>query len=60
MTFFHEAGLPESVRDWTKEFDSDLTNQNFDHQAFSRKYWHLLQCQNGAFLCLCIKWSDNV
>lgn len=40
-------GLPESVFDWTKEFDSDLANQNSNNQAFSRKYWRLLQCQNG-------------
>ncbi|XP_047971879.1 protein ENHANCED DISEASE RESISTANCE 2-like isoform X2 [Salvia hispanica] len=40
-------GPPESVYDWTKEFDSDLANQNSNNQAFSRKYWRLLQCQNG-------------
>ncbi|KAG8375166.1 hypothetical protein BUALT_Bualt10G0072100 [Buddleja alternifolia] len=40
-------GLPESVFDWTKELDSDLANQNSNNQAFSRKYWRLLQCQNG-------------
>ncbi|KAH6760887.1 ENHANCED DISEASE RESISTANCE 2 [Perilla frutescens var. hirtella] len=40
-------GPPESVFDWTKEFDSDLANQNSNNQAFSRKYWRLLQCQNG-------------
>ncbi|KAG6387801.1 hypothetical protein SASPL_152995 [Salvia splendens] len=38
---------PESVYDWTKEFDSDLVNQNSNNQAFSRKHWRLLQCQNG-------------
>ncbi|KAI3468558.1 hypothetical protein Pfo_025221 [Paulownia fortunei] len=38
---------PESVFDWTKELDSDLVNQNSNNQAFSRKYWRLLQCQNG-------------
>ncbi|XP_059275548.1 protein ENHANCED DISEASE RESISTANCE 2-like isoform X5 [Lycium ferocissimum] len=43
-------GLPESVVDWTKELDSDLSNQNSSNQAFSRKYWHLLQCQNGLRL----------
>lgn len=40
-------GPPESVFDWTTEFDSDLSNQNTNNQAFSRKYWRLLQCQNG-------------
>ncbi|KAI3453873.1 hypothetical protein Pfo_010535 [Paulownia fortunei] len=40
-------GPPESVFDWTKELDSDLPNQNSNNQAFSRKYWRLLQCQNG-------------
>ncbi|GFP98810.1 protein enhanced disease resistance 2 [Phtheirospermum japonicum] len=40
-------GPPESVFDWTKELDSDLANQNSNNQAFSRKYWRLLQCQNG-------------
>ncbi|CAA0812055.1 Protein ENHANCED DISEASE RESISTANCE 2 [Striga hermonthica] len=40
-------GPPESIFDWTKEVDSDLANQNSNNQAFSRKYWRLLQCQNG-------------
>ncbi|XP_057478160.1 protein ENHANCED DISEASE RESISTANCE 2-like isoform X1 [Actinidia eriantha] len=40
-------GLPESVFDWTMEIDSDLSNQNMNNQAFSRKHWRLLQCQNG-------------
>ncbi|XP_020549109.1 protein ENHANCED DISEASE RESISTANCE 2 isoform X1 [Sesamum indicum] len=40
-------GPPESVYDWTKELDTDFGNQNSDNQAFSRKYWRLLQCQNG-------------
>ncbi|KAL5794667.1 hypothetical protein ACOSP7_003261 [Xanthoceras sorbifolium] len=40
-------GLPESVPDWTREFDSQLSNQNAINQAFSRKHWRLLQCQNG-------------
>ncbi|KAL2525310.1 Protein ENHANCED DISEASE RESISTANCE 2 [Abeliophyllum distichum] len=40
-------GPPDSVFDWTKEIDSDLANQNSNNQAFSRKYWRLLQCQNG-------------
>lgn len=39
-------GPPESVFDWTKE-KSELANQNTDNQAFSRKHWRLLQCQNG-------------
>ncbi|XP_047971876.1 protein ENHANCED DISEASE RESISTANCE 2-like isoform X1 [Salvia hispanica] len=46
-TTIGNAGPPESVYDWTKEFDSDLANQNSNNQAFSRKYWRLLQCQNG-------------
>ncbi|EOY25290.1 hypothetical protein QUC31_009215 [Theobroma cacao] len=40
-------GLPDSVLDWTREFDSELSNQNANNQAFSRKHWRLLQCQNG-------------
>jgi hypothetical protein len=40
-------GPPDSVFDWTQEFDSELTNQNAKIQAFSRKHWRLLQCQNG-------------
>ncbi|KAK9274646.1 hypothetical protein L1049_021897 [Liquidambar formosana] len=40
-------GPPESVFDWTRELDSELSNQNADNQAFSRKHWRLLQCQNG-------------
>ncbi|XP_019152879.1 PREDICTED: protein ENHANCED DISEASE RESISTANCE 2 [Ipomoea nil] len=40
-------GPPESVFDWTKEIDTDLANQNANNQAFSRKFWRLLQCQNG-------------
>ncbi|KAF7829157.1 protein ENHANCED DISEASE RESISTANCE 2-like isoform X1 [Senna tora] len=40
-------GPPESVFDWTREVDSDLSNQNTNNQAFSRKHWRLLQCQNG-------------
>ncbi|XP_011018434.1 PREDICTED: protein ENHANCED DISEASE RESISTANCE 2-like [Populus euphratica] len=39
-------GPPASVFDWT-QLDSDLTNQNANNQAFSRKHWRLLQCQNG-------------
>ncbi|KHN11845.1 hypothetical protein glysoja_006298 [Glycine soja] len=38
---------PESVFDWTREIDSDLSNQNINNQAFSRKHWRLLQCQDG-------------
>ncbi|XP_040989084.1 protein ENHANCED DISEASE RESISTANCE 2-like isoform X1 [Juglans microcarpa x Juglans regia] len=40
-------GPPESVFDWTREFDSEFSNQNTNNQAFSRKHWRLLQCQNG-------------
>lgn len=40
------TGPPESVFDWTKE-KTDLANQNTNNQAFSRKHWRLLQCQNG-------------
>ncbi|WCJ20624.1 ENHANCED DISEASE RESISTANCE 2 [Euphorbia peplus] len=40
-------GPPESILDWTREFDSELSNQNANNQAFSRKHWRLLQCQNG-------------
>ncbi|XP_021289036.1 protein ENHANCED DISEASE RESISTANCE 2 [Herrania umbratica] len=40
-------GLPDSVLDWTREFGSELSNQNANNQAFSRKHWRLLQCQNG-------------
>jgi hypothetical protein len=35
------------VFDWTRELDSELSNQNANNQAFSRKHWRLLQCQNG-------------
>ncbi|GFZ16342.1 similar to ENHANCED DISEASE RESISTANCE 2 [Actinidia rufa] len=38
---------PESVFDWTTELDPDLSNQNTNNRAFSRKHWRLLQCQNG-------------
>ncbi|GMP95308.1 hypothetical protein CsSME_00044399 [Camellia sinensis var. sinensis] len=41
------VGPPESIFDWTTELDSDLSNQNANNQAFSRKQWRLLQCQNG-------------
>nr|CCH47229.1 hypothetical protein [Lupinus angustifolius] len=40
-------GPPESIFDWTREIDSDLSNQNISNQAFSRKHWRLLQCENG-------------
>ncbi|KAJ7943926.1 ENHANCED DISEASE RESISTANCE 2 [Quillaja saponaria] len=40
-------GPPESILDWTQEIDSELSNQNSTNQAFSRKHWRLLQCQNG-------------
>ncbi|GAB4857943.1 Protein ENHANCED DISEASE RESISTANCE 2 [Ancistrocladus abbreviatus] len=40
-------GPPEAVLDWTREIDTDLSYQNTNNQAFSRKHWRLLQCQNG-------------
>ncbi|XP_039163209.1 protein ENHANCED DISEASE RESISTANCE 2 [Eucalyptus grandis] len=40
-------GPPESVFDWTQEHDLELSNQDNNNQAFSRKHWRLLQCQNG-------------
>ncbi|CAL5188406.1 unnamed protein product [Lathyrus oleraceus] len=40
-------GPPESIFDWTREIDSDLSNQNANNQVFSRKHWRLLECQNG-------------
>ncbi|KAK6934897.1 Protein ENHANCED DISEASE RESISTANCE 2, C-terminal [Dillenia turbinata] len=40
-------GPPDSVLDWTREIDTELSTQNADNQAFSRKHWRLLQCQNG-------------
>ncbi|KAK7821345.1 protein enhanced disease resistance 2 [Quercus suber] len=42
-------GLPDSVLDWTRELDSELSNHNTNNQAFSRKHWRLLQCQNGKY-----------
>lgn len=48
------TGPPESVFDWTKELDTDLTNQNTNNQAFSRKHWRLLQCQNGLWIRYCL------
>lgn len=46
------AGPPESVLDWTREIDSDFSNQNANSQAFSRKHWRLVQCQNGQLFVL--------
>uniref|UniRef100_A0A7N0V3P5 START domain-containing protein n=1 Tax=Kalanchoe fedtschenkoi TaxID=63787 RepID=A0A7N0V3P5_KALFE len=40
-------GPPDSIFDWTREIDSDLKNESANSQAFSRKHWRLLQCQNG-------------
>ncbi|XP_010242523.1 PREDICTED: protein ENHANCED DISEASE RESISTANCE 2-like isoform X2 [Nelumbo nucifera] len=40
-------GPPDSVLDWTREFDSELSNQNASNQVFSTKHWRLVQCQNG-------------
>ncbi|KAI4343307.1 hypothetical protein MLD38_027829 [Melastoma candidum] len=40
-------GPPESILDWTQDLNSDLTNQDNNNQAFSRKHWRLVQCQNG-------------
>ncbi|KAL6349695.1 hypothetical protein AAG906_041102 [Vitis piasezkii] len=53
-------GFPDSVFDWTREMDSELSNQDINNQAFSsdekkkknnqafpKKHWRLLQCQNG-------------
>ncbi|KAB2088478.1 hypothetical protein ERO13_A03G000016v2 [Gossypium hirsutum] len=40
-------GPPDSIFDWTQDFDSELSNKNANNQAFSRKHWRLLQCQNG-------------
>ena len=47
IIFLQLAGIPDSVLDWTREIDSELSNQNINNQAFSRKHWRLLQCQNG-------------
>ncbi|KAK4742394.1 hypothetical protein SAY87_000395 [Trapa incisa] len=38
---------PDSVLDWTRDFNADLTHQNNANLAFSKKHWRLLQCQNG-------------
>ncbi|GLT58496.1 hypothetical protein SLA2020_313830 [Shorea laevis] len=40
-------GPPDSMLDWTKEVDSELSNPGANNQAFSRKHWRLLPCQNG-------------
>uniref|UniRef100_A0A7N0UZG8 APOSTART n=1 Tax=Kalanchoe fedtschenkoi TaxID=63787 RepID=A0A7N0UZG8_KALFE len=40
-------GPPDSILDWTRDTDSDLKNESANSQAFSRKHWRLLQCQNG-------------
>ncbi|KAK4792499.1 hypothetical protein SAY86_022934 [Trapa natans] len=40
-------GPPDSVFDWTRDFDAELSHQSNTNQAFSKKYWRLLQCQNG-------------
>lgn len=40
-------GPPDSIFDWTRELDSELSNHNANNQAFSRKHWRLVQCQNG-------------
>ncbi|OWM65011.1 hypothetical protein CDL15_Pgr028729 [Punica granatum] len=40
-------GPPDSVLDWTRDFDVDLSHQSNANQAFSKKHWRLLQCQNG-------------
>lgn len=45
FTVLMTAGPPETILDWTR--DSDLTNQSNNNQAFSKKHWRLLQCQNG-------------
>jgi hypothetical protein len=42
-------GPPDSVLDWTKEADIALSDQNDMSQAYSRKNWRLLRCQNGKF-----------
>lgn len=52
IVFIQVAGPPESVFDWTREFDSEFSNQNTNNQAFSRKHWRLLQCQNGKYFHL--------
>ncbi|KMZ74937.1 hypothetical protein ZOSMA_120G00270 [Zostera marina] len=40
-------GPPDIVLDWTRDFDSGLSNQDNSDQVFQRKHWRLVQCQNG-------------
>uniref|UniRef100_A0A0D6QSV2 START domain-containing protein n=1 Tax=Araucaria cunninghamii TaxID=56994 RepID=A0A0D6QSV2_ARACU len=40
-------GPPESVFDWTREHESSSSQQSNHDQAFSRKHWRLVRCQNG-------------
>ncbi|XP_042474999.1 protein ENHANCED DISEASE RESISTANCE 2-like [Macadamia integrifolia] len=40
-------GPPDSILDWTQDFESELSNQDNSNQVFSRKHWRLVQCQNG-------------
>ncbi|KAK9120384.1 hypothetical protein Syun_018001 [Stephania yunnanensis] len=41
-------GIPDLVHDWTRDIDSDFSNQNNSNQVLSgNKHWRLLQCQNG-------------
>ncbi|XP_056173693.1 protein ENHANCED DISEASE RESISTANCE 2-like [Syzygium oleosum] len=40
-------GLPDSVLDWTREVDSEMSHQNNNNQGFPKKHWRLHQCQNG-------------
>ncbi|KAK4794376.1 hypothetical protein SAY86_012370 [Trapa natans] len=40
-------GPPDSVLDWTQDFNSESSKQNNANQAFPKKHWRLLQCQNG-------------
>eukprot|EP00252_Welwitschia_mirabilis_P003462 TRINITY_DN13535_c0_g2_i1.p1 TRINITY_DN13535_c0_g2~~TRINITY_DN13535_c0_g2_i1.p1 ORF type:complete len:294 (-),score=40.62 TRINITY_DN13535_c0_g2_i1:184-1065(-) len=41
------AGPPEAIIDWTRELDPRNSQQSNLDQGFSRKHWHLVQCQNG-------------
>ncbi|XP_043694945.1 protein ENHANCED DISEASE RESISTANCE 2-like isoform X3 [Telopea speciosissima] len=40
-------GPPDSILDWTEDFESEFSNQDSSNQVFSRKHWRLVQCQNG-------------
>ncbi|KAH9321102.1 hypothetical protein KI387_015741, partial [Taxus chinensis] len=40
-------GPPESLLDWTRESESGSSHQSNQDQAFSRKHWRLVRCQNG-------------